>query len=91
METVTLELPSSLYTDLQRLATEANADLITLLRQWVVQTRQRLGWQRGWQELQTLIEQEGGLQVGTTKEAVVEHMRQTRQEIFEAEYAHLYS
>lgn len=90
MGTVTLELPSSLYTDLQALTTEEDGDLVALLSQWVKQARQRQGWLRGWKELQALIEQEGGLQVGATKEAVVEQMRQTRQEIFEAEYAHLY-
>jgi len=36
------------------------------------------------------IRQDGGLQVGTTKDEVVERLRQTRREIFEAEYAHLY-
>jgi hypothetical protein len=30
------------------------------------------------------------VQVGTTKDAVVERLRQTRHDIFEAEYAHLY-
>jgi hypothetical protein len=90
METVMLELPSSLYTDLQALATEQDVDLITMLNQWVKQVRQQQGWLRGWKELQALIEREGGLQVGATKEAVVKQMRKTRQEIFEAEYAHLY-
>jgi hypothetical protein len=36
------------------------------------------------------IRQAGGLKVGTTKDEVVERLRQTRREIFEAEYAHLY-
>jgi len=90
METVTLELPSALYTDLQALAAEEDGDLVALLSQWVKQARQRQSWLRGWKELQTLIEQQGGLQIGDTKEAVVEQMRKTRQEIFEAEYAHLY-
>ena len=51
---------------------------------------QRRAWLHGWAELRSLIEQEGGLQVGATKEEIVEKMRQTRYEIFEAEYAHLY-
>jgi len=90
METVTLELPISLHTDLQALAEEQDKDLITLLSRWVERARQRQGWLRGWEELQALIEQEGGLQTGATKEAIVEQMRKTRQEIFETEYAHLY-
>jgi len=90
MKTVTLELPASLHADLQALALEEQTDLVEMLAQRVKLTRQRRGWVRGWKELQALVEQEGGLQVGTTREAVVEQMRKTRQEIFEAEYAHLY-
>lgn len=88
--TVTLELPRALYTDLQALAVEKDGDLVGLLSQWVKQARQRQEWLQGWRELQALIEKEGGLQIGETKEEVVEQMRETRQEIFEAEYAHLY-
>jgi hypothetical protein len=40
--------------------------------------------------LREQIRQEGGLSVGLTKEELVERLRQTRTEIFEAEYAHLY-
>ena len=90
MKTVTLELPASLHADLQALAVEEQTNLVEMLAQRVKLTRQRRGWVRGWKELQALVEQEGGLQVGTTREAVVEQMRKTRQEIFEAEYAHLY-
>ena len=87
METVTLELPSSLHTDLQALAAEQDSDLVAMLSLWV---RQRQSWLRELCELRDLIQREGGLAVGDTKEKVVEHMRKTRQEIFEAEYAHLY-
>jgi hypothetical protein len=90
VSTVTLELPASLHADLQSLATEEQTDLVEMLSQWVKLARQRRAWIRGWKELQTLVEQEGGLQVGTTREAIVEQMRKTRREIFEAEYAHLY-
>mgnify|MGYP006955168391 CR=1 FL=1 len=40
--------------------------------------------------LREQIRREGGLHVGATKEDVVERLRQTRREIFDAEYAHLY-
>jgi hypothetical protein len=40
--------------------------------------------------LRKQIAQDGGLKIGNTKEEVVERLRQTRREIFEAEYAHLY-
>jgi hypothetical protein len=90
METVNLELPASLYTDLQSLATEAQVDLVDLLTRWAKLARQHHAWIQGWQDLRALIEQEGGLRVGASKESVVEHMRKTRNDIFEAEYAHLY-
>jgi len=40
--------------------------------------------------LREQIRQHGGLQVGTAKEEVVERLRQTWLEIFEAGYAHVY-
>ncbi|MBN1484790.1 MAG: hypothetical protein JXA37_08720 [Chloroflexia bacterium] len=89
-ETVALELPPHVYADLQSLALESGMDPVEMLMRWVAQARQRREWIQGWEELADLIRQEGGLQVGTTKDQVVEQMRRTRQEIFEAEYAHLY-
>ena len=90
MNTMTLTLPARLYTDLQSLATEEQVDLVEMLSRWADLARQRRTWLQGWQELRTLIKQEGGLQIGATKDEVVEQMRKTRHEIFETEYAHLY-
>jgi antitoxin (DNA-binding transcriptional repressor) of toxin-antitoxin stability system len=49
---------------------------------------------RSWREelaaLQASIAAHGGLNVGETTEEIVEHMRRTRQEVWDAEYAHLY-
>lgn len=47
-------------------------------------------WATRLQHLQQLIAETGGIMIGLTKDEIVERMRQTRQEIFEAEYAHLY-
>lgn len=47
-------------------------------------------WTAHMQQLQRQIAETGGIMVGLTKEDVVNRLRQTRQEIFEAEYAHLY-
>jgi hypothetical protein len=88
--TVTLELPDQLYTDLQSLAAENRVGLIEMLTRWATLSRQRRTWLRGWEELGELVRQDEGLQVATTKEEIVEQMRKTRHEIFEAEYAHLY-
>ncbi|MBN1877927.1 MAG: hypothetical protein JXA33_27145 [Anaerolineae bacterium] len=88
--TITLEIPQGMYTELQSLAQEEEIDLIEMLAQWVKDARKHRTWQQDLQALRDLIQKEGGLQVGRTKEEVVEQMRKTRQEIFEAEYAHLY-
>jgi hypothetical protein len=49
-----------------------------------------LSWREGLAQLQASIAEHGGLNVGETTEEIVEHMRRVREEIFEAEYAHLY-
>jgi hypothetical protein len=89
-KSVTLQLPKSLYAELESLASDEQADMVEMLTRWAKLARQRRTWLQGWQDLQELIRQEGGLQVGATREEVVEQMRKTRREIFEAEYAHLY-
>lgn len=88
--TVTLNLPRQLYTDLQSMAGETRMDLVEMLAHWTTLARQRRVWLRELQDLRDLIQQEGGLTVGNTKEEVVAQLRKTRQELFEAEYAHLY-
>lgn len=49
-----------------------------------------LTWSEGLVLLQKQIAESGGLGFGDDPDAIVEQMRKTRQEIFEAEYAHLY-
>ena len=43
-------------------------------------------WQRNLKELQEEIQKSGGLGLGKTKEEVIEALRRSRQEIFDAEY-----
>ena len=88
--TVTLQIPAGLYADLQSLGAEEQTSPVEVIARLVETARQRRAWLREWEELRELIRQDGGLQIGTTKEEVVEQMRKTRYEIFEAEYAHLY-
>jgi hypothetical protein len=88
--TVTLELPDQLYTDLQSLAAENRVGLVEILTRWVTLACQRRAWLRRWEELGELVRQDEGLQIGAMKEEIVEQMRKTRREIFEAKYAHLY-
>jgi hypothetical protein len=89
-EVTTLQLPTSLFNKLQTLAEEAETDPVEIIARLVTLAFQQQGWRRNLNVLREQIQQEGGLQVGLTKDEVVERLRQTRQEIFEAEYAHLY-
>jgi hypothetical protein len=87
---VTLELPVSAYDQLQELAVAEQKDPIEVITELIDMAHQRQSWLRELEELRDLIREQGGLQIGTTKEEVIEKLRQTRREIFEAEYAHLY-
>ena len=53
-------------------------------------TQQQRAWKRDLEALRSQIKKDGGLQVGTTQEEIVERLRQTRRETFNADYAHLY-
>lgn len=88
--TVDLQVPTSLYTELETLAKEENTEPVAILSQLIKAARQRRAWLDDLAALRTQIAQEGGLQVGSSKEEVVDQLRQTRRDIFEAEYAHLY-
>jgi predicted transcriptional regulator len=88
--TVTVRLPAGLYAELQTLAQEEQTEPVAILSQLVQAARQRRAWLSDLAALRKQIEQDGGLQVGATREEVVERLRRTRREIFEAEYAHLY-
>jgi len=87
---VTVRLPASLYAELESLATEEQTDPVGMIGHLVTMASQRRAWLRDLTALREEIRQAGGLRVGTTKDEVVERLRQTRREIFEAEYAHLY-
>ena len=87
---VTIQLPASLYAELQTLAADEQTDPVEVIRRLVAMANQRHAWRRDLTALRDQIREAGGLQIGTTKEEVVERLRQTRREIFEAEYAHLY-
>lgn len=87
---VTMQVPAPLYADLESLAAEEQVEPVKMFARLVETARQRRAWLRDLDALREQIRQDGGLSVGTSKEQVVEQMRRTRYEIFEAEYAHLY-
>ncbi len=89
MKTMTLELPINLYEQLQALS-PTESDLVKVISQLVMRAYQQRAWLQDLEALRQQICQDGGLKIGTDKQQVVETLRQTRYEIFEAEYAHLY-
>ena len=89
-ENVTFQLPAQLFADLQSLAADEQTDPVEVIARLVAIARQRRAWVQGLTALREQIHRDGELLVGVTKDEVVERLRQTRREIFEAEYAHLY-
>jgi hypothetical protein len=89
-ELVTLQLPANLYEKLQALAIEKRTDPIDVIASLVTDATQQKNWLQDLNALRQQIKEDGGLQVGSTKEEVIDRLRQTREEIFETEYAHLY-
>ena len=89
-QTLTIELPQSFYEMLQSLAADDQTKVADVIARLVEHAYQERAWRANLTALQDRIRQEGGLQVGTTKEAVVAQLRRTREALFEAEYAHLY-
>ncbi len=89
-DTVTFELPNQVYQDLQALAADEKVAPAEVIARLVATARQRRAWLRDLSALRQQIRAEGGLEIGTTKDEVIEQLRQSRRDIFEAEYAHLY-
>lgn len=90
MDTVTLQLPATLYSKVEELAVDAETSPDDLLASLIETAHQRRTWLRELNELREQIKRDGGLNIGSSREEVVEQLRQTRREIFDAEYAHLY-
>jgi hypothetical protein len=87
---VTIQIPADLHSELQSLAEEEHTSPAEVIERLLAMSRQRRAWLRDLAALREQIQRDGGLQIGKTKEAVVEQMRETRRRIFETEYAHLY-
>ena len=88
------EVPEKLYSEVVKAQTElAFPNLTDFLSQAVqryLAEIQHASWQQEFREFQKQVRADGGFGLGNTKEEVIEHLRQQRQHIFEAEYAHLY-
>ena len=89
-ETVTLKLPASLYTKLEKLAIEEQTDLENLIATLVDNAFKQRVWLHELTELHEQIKRDGGQKTESDQEEFIEELRQARREIFDAEYAHLY-
>jgi hypothetical protein len=87
---VTIELPAEVHAELEALAEEEHTTPAGVIQRLVTVASRQRAWLRDLASLREQIERDGGLQIGTTSEEVVARLRQTRREIFRAEYAHLY-
>lgn len=89
-QVVTIQLPANVYAEIQSLAAEEQSDPAAIIGRLVSIASQQRAWLRDLAALRKQIRQDGGLQVGSSKDEVIERLRRTRREIFAAEYAHLY-
>lgn len=87
---VNLQLPAKLYEKLQRLANEKQTDPINIITQLVTEAEQRKDWLQDLRALRQQIKNEEESTIAVSKENIIAQLRQTRQEIFETEYEHLY-
>jgi hypothetical protein len=87
---INLPIPIDLYQQLQQLAIEKNSDPIHLLEKMITDAYQHQLWLTDLNHLRQTIKQDGGLDLGNSQEEMIKKLRQTRQEVFESDYADLY-
>jgi hypothetical protein len=83
--TIAVQLPAEVYTKLAQLAAEEQVDPVEVMSRLIDTATQHRAWLRNLSALREQIEHDGGLHVGASRDEVVERMRQTRQEIFDAD------
>ncbi len=90
---ITWEVPESLYHELVKaqheLAFPQLGDLIAQAVQRYLAEVEAQSWQAEFRSLQKQVRAHGGFQLGATKDEVIANLRQQRQQLVEAEYAHL--
>lgn len=88
---ISFTLSEELYEEVVKAKEESNAlSLAQFIRQLILEKLDEWRWERNLAELQQEVRESGGLELGETKEEVIERLRETRRQIFETEYAHLY-
>jgi len=88
---VTLALPTHIVEEIAAAKERQETSSIAgFIREAVEEKVNRMRWQRNLAELRAEIRAAGGLGLQGDKEEVIERLRETRRQIFETEYAHLY-
>ncbi len=89
-ETVTLNLPAGLYAKLEELAAESDSTPIDEIATLIEEAKSRRAWLRALDDFSKEIQENDNRENVPDQEELIEQLRKTRREIFEAEYAHLY-
>ena len=89
-ETVTLNLPAGLYAKLEELAAESDSTPIDEIATLIEDAKSRRAWLRALDDFSKEIQENDSRENVPDQEELIEQLRKTRREIFEAEYAHLY-
>ncbi len=88
--TVALNLPRDVFESIEILANEAHMSSVEIVKTWLNRELDHRKWLNDWQDLRTQIKIDGGLEIGLTSDQIIEKLRQTRHEIWDADYAYLY-
>ncbi len=89
-ETITLSLPAGLYAKLEKLAAESGSTPIDEIATLIEDAKSRRVWLRALDDFSKEIQEDDNRENVPDQEELIEQLRKTRREIFEAEYAHLY-
>lgn len=89
-ETVTLKLPAGLYAELEELAAGSDSTPVEQIATLIEDAKSRRAWLRALNDFSKEIQVNDNRDNEPDQEELMEQLRKTRREIFEAEYAHLY-
>lgn len=88
--TIAINLPRDVFEGIETLAGEAHVSSVEMITTWLKRELEHRQWLNAWQDLRTQIKTDGGLDVGQAPDQIIEKTRQTRCEIWDTDYAHLY-
>jgi hypothetical protein len=87
---VGIDLPCDIFDDIKVFTDETHVSSVEIINTWLEQKLEDRAWVIGWQALKAQVENDNDLNIGHTPEEIVTQIRQTRRELWEVEYAHLY-